>query len=75
MSDAASQPEESLSLQPEFKRRALLRAGPPDGADQDRIELHAGQLFHIPAVPHDSWVIGNEPYVSLHVLGADKYAK
>lgn len=39
------------------------------------IELHAGQLFHIPAVPHDSWVIGSEPYVSLHFLGADKYAK
>jgi quercetin dioxygenase-like cupin family protein len=39
------------------------------------IELHAGQLFHIPAVPHDSWVIGNEPYVSLHFLGADAYAK
>src|SRR5260221_9649077 len=22
-------------------------------------------LFHIPAAPHDSWVIGEEPYVSL----------
>ena len=39
------------------------------------IELRAGQLFYIPAVPHDSWVIGNEPYVSLHFLGADTYAK
>ena len=39
------------------------------------IELHAGQLFYIPPVPHDSWVIGSEPYVSLHFLGADKYAK
>jgi len=26
-------------------------------------------------VPHDSWVIGDEPYVSLHFLGADHYAK
>jgi len=25
-------------------------------------------------VPHDSWVIGDEPYVSLHFLGADRYA-
>jgi hypothetical protein len=25
-------------------------------------------------VPHDSWVIGDEPYVSLHFLGAEKYA-
>ena len=39
------------------------------------VELHAGQLFHIPAVPHDSWVIGSEPYVSLHFLGANEYAR
>lgn len=39
------------------------------------IELSAGELFHIPAVPHDSWVIGNAPYVSLHFLGADHYAR
>ena len=37
-------------------------------------ELHPGDLFHVPAVPHDSWVIGDEPYVSLHFLGAKKYA-
>ncbi len=39
------------------------------------IELRAGDVFHIPAVPHDSWVVGDEPYVSLHFLGADRYAK
>ncbi len=39
------------------------------------IELTAGSLFQIPARPHDSWVIGNEPYVSLHFVGADRYAK
>ncbi len=38
------------------------------------VELTEGSLFHVPAVPHDSWVIGDEPYVSLHFLGADKYA-
>ena len=38
-------------------------------------ELRAGELFHIPQVPHDSWVVGSEPYVSLHFLGADDYAK
>ena len=44
--------------------------------DDGRVfELHAGELFHIPPVPHDSWVVGDEPYVSLHFLGADKYAK
>jgi hypothetical protein len=25
-------------------------------------------------VPHDSWVVGDQPYVSLHFLGADHYA-
>ncbi|MGH7565915.1 MAG: cupin domain-containing protein [Gemmatimonadota bacterium] len=39
------------------------------------VELRTGDLFHIPAIPHDSWVVGNEPYVSLHFLGADRYAK
>jgi quercetin dioxygenase-like cupin family protein len=39
------------------------------------VELRAGDLFHIPPVPHDSWVVGDEPYVSLHFLGADHYAK
>ncbi len=38
-------------------------------------ELRAGELFYIPPIPHDSWVVGDEPYVSLHFLGADHYAK
>lgn len=37
-------------------------------------ELKAGDLFHVPAEPHDSWVVGDEPYVSIHFLGAVKYA-
>ncbi len=44
-------------------------------ADGRVIPLRAGQLFYIPPGPHDSWVVGHEPYVSLHFLGADKYAK
>jgi mannose-6-phosphate isomerase-like protein (cupin superfamily) len=39
------------------------------------VELRPGDLFHIPPVPHDSWVVGEEPYVSLHFLGADHYAR
>jgi hypothetical protein len=39
------------------------------------VELRAGELFYIPPVPHDSWVIGDKSYVSIHFLGADKYAK
>jgi quercetin dioxygenase-like cupin family protein len=44
--------------------------------DDGRVfELRAGELFHIPPIPHDSWVVGDQPYVSLHFLGADHYAK
>ncbi len=39
------------------------------------VELKAGELFHIPSEPHDSWVVGDQPYVSLHVLGADHSAR
>jgi hypothetical protein len=37
------------------------------------IEMKAGGVFYI-APGHDSWVVGEEPYVSLHFLGADRYA-
>jgi quercetin dioxygenase-like cupin family protein len=37
------------------------------------IEMKAGDLFYI-APGHDSWVIGDEPYVSLHLMGASDYA-
>jgi hypothetical protein len=44
--------------------------------DDGRItELKAGSLFYIPPIAHDSWVVGDEPYVSLHFLGADQYAR
>ena len=39
------------------------------------IELHTGTLFYVPPLPHDSWVVGEEPYVSLHFLNAPRYAK
>src|SRR5262245_52915232 len=38
-------------------------------------ELKPGMLFYIPPEPHDSWVVGDVPYVSLHFLGAGHYAK
>ena len=34
--------------------------------------LKKGDLFYVPPVPHDSWVVGDEKYISLHFLGADK---
>ncbi|MBO0912356.1 MAG: cupin domain-containing protein [Acidobacteria bacterium] len=43
--------------------------------DDGRVyEMKAGDLFHI-APGHDSWVVGDEPYVSLHFMGADAYAR
>jgi hypothetical protein len=44
-------------------------------ADGRVVPLRAGELFYIPPLPHDSWVVGDAPYVSLHFLGADRYAK
>jgi quercetin dioxygenase-like cupin family protein len=35
--------------------------------------MEPGDLFYVPP-GHDSWVVGDEPYVSLHFLGADEYA-
>ena len=37
------------------------------------IEMRAGDIFYIPP-GHDSWVVGDEPYVSLHFMGAEDYA-
>ncbi len=42
--------------------------------DDGRIfEMKPGDLFYIEP-GHDSWVVGDEPYVSLHLLGAGDYA-
>jgi len=38
------------------------------------VELKAGDSFYV-APGHDSWVVGDEPYVSLHIQGADEYAR
>jgi len=37
------------------------------------IEMKAGDIFYIPP-GHDSWVVGGETYVSLHLFGANDYA-
>ena len=41
--------------------------------DGSEFELTPGDVFYVKP-GHDSWVIGDEPYVSLHLLGADRYA-
>jgi len=41
--------------------------------DGRRIEIGPGDLFEV-GPGHDSVVIGDEPYISIHFLGADQYA-
>ena len=41
--------------------------------DGEIIEMRVGDIFYIPP-GHDSWVVGDEPYVSLHFMGAEDYA-
>ena len=55
----------------------LVLAGIATAAFEDGrvVELRPGTLFHIPSEPHDSWVIGQDQYVSLHFLGTDDYAR
>lgn len=36
--------------------------------DGHRLDLLPGTVFHITSKPHDSWVEGHAPYVSLHIL-------
>lgn len=38
------------------------------------IEMKPGDIFYI-APGHDSWMVGDEPYVSIHLMGASDYAK
>lgn len=47
-------------------------AGFPNGGIK---VMRAGDLFYISPEPHDSWVLGDQLYVSLHFLSADLYAK
>ena len=42
-------------------------------ADGTEFVMQPGDLFSIPP-GHDSWVVGDEPYVSLHLQGATTYA-
>lgn len=41
--------------------------------DGSVIEMKPGDIFYI-GPGHDSWVVGDEPYVSIHLMGAEKYA-
>ena len=47
--------------------RVLMR----DGREFD---IRAGDFFYV-APGHDSWVVGDEPYTSLHFHGVEQYAQ
>jgi quercetin dioxygenase-like cupin family protein len=59
----------------EVEHVGLVVAGRATAAMNDGrvIEMKAGDIFYI-APGHDSWVVGDEPYVSIHLLGAAGYA-
>ena len=41
--------------------------------DGEERVMAPGDWFYVPP-GHDSWVVGDEPYVSLHILGGETYA-
>jgi quercetin dioxygenase-like cupin family protein len=41
--------------------------------DGEERVMREGDFFYVPP-GHDSWVVGDEPYVSLHFLGGEEYA-
>ncbi len=43
-------------------------------ADGTERVMREGEFFYVPP-GHDSWVVGDEPYVSLHILGSETYAE
>jgi len=59
----------------EVEHVGMVLAGRATAAMNDGtvIEMKPGDIFHIPP-GHDSWVVGDEPYVSLHLMGAKDYA-
>ena len=63
------------SLRRGIEHLGLVVSGAATAAFDDGqiVTLKAGDLFYIPPIPHDCWVIGSEPCVFLHFLGTDKY--
>ena len=41
--------------------------------DGTELVMVPGDFFYVPP-GHDSWVVGDEPYVSLHIIGSEDYA-
>jgi quercetin dioxygenase-like cupin family protein len=54
----------------------LVLGGQAMAAMDDGTEhlMRTGDFFYIPP-GHDSWVVGDDPYVSLHIMGSENYAR
>jgi quercetin dioxygenase-like cupin family protein len=59
----------------EVEHVGMVLSGRATAAMEDGtvVEMKPGDLFYIPP-GHDSWVVGDEPYVSIHLMGASDYA-
>lgn len=60
----------------EVEHVGMVVAGKATAAMRDGrvFVMSAGDVFYVPP-GHDSWVVGEHPYVSLHFIGADHYAR
>jgi quercetin dioxygenase-like cupin family protein len=60
----------------EVEHVGLVLSGHSKGLMRDgrEFDLRAGDFFYV-APGHDSWVVGNEPYISLHFHGVEQYAR
>jgi hypothetical protein len=69
------QPDEVGAKSCAVEHVGMLLAGRATAAMDDGrvIEMKAGDVFYI-GLRQDSWVVGDEPYVSIHLMGADAYA-
>ncbi len=59
----------------EVEHVGLVLSGRAAAAMRDGTEriMEPGQFFYVPP-GHDSWVVGDEAYVSLHFMGSEEYA-
>jgi quercetin dioxygenase-like cupin family protein len=60
----------------EVEHVGLVLSGRAMASMRDGTErvMEPGQFFYVPP-GHDSWVVGDEPYVSLHIMGSEHYAE
>ena len=45
-----------------------------DLQDGKILTVEPGDVFYVSPKPHDSWMLGENEYVSIHFLGAEDYA-